>query len=48
MKRDPGEIYRKLTPELSAPSGYPHSLAVLLALYLQGPCTYNVYLPWCT
>ena len=46
MERDPGEIYRELTPEMSAPSGYPHSLAALLAPYLQDPRTYTTCLPW--
>jgi hypothetical protein len=46
MDRDPGEIYREPTPEFGAPSRYPHSLAALLTLYLQGLRTYTTYLPW--
>ena len=46
MERDPGENYRELMLEFGAPSGYPHSLAALLAPYLQDPRTYTTCLPW--
>jgi hypothetical protein len=46
MERDPGEIYRELTPEFGVPLRYPHSLAALLELYLYGSHTYIICLPW--
>jgi hypothetical protein len=46
MERDPGESYRELMTELSPPSGCPHLLAALLALYLQGRHTYTTCLLW--